>query len=45
MNGYGEWTEDEKEEFHNRWDYEPDEQPAEIQNRCIGILIISDNII
>lgn len=37
MNGYENWTEDEKEEFHNRWDYEPDEQPAEIQNRCVGI--------
>ena len=37
MKGYGQWTEDEEEEFYNRWNYEPDEQPAEIQNRCIGI--------
>jgi hypothetical protein len=37
MNGYENWTEDEKEEFHNRWNYEPDEQPEEIQNRCVGI--------
>jgi hypothetical protein len=37
MKGYGQWTEDQEEEFYNRWNYETDEQPAEIQNRCIGI--------
>jgi hypothetical protein len=34
MKVYGE---DKEEEFYNRWNYEPDEQPAEIQNRCVGI--------
>ena len=37
MKGYGQWTEHEEEEFYNRWNYEPDEQPVEIQNRCIGV--------
>jgi len=27
---------EEEEEFYDRWDYEPDEQPAEIQIRCVG---------
>jgi hypothetical protein len=31
-------NEDKEEDFHNRFDYEPDEQPLEIQQRCIGIL-------
>jgi hypothetical protein len=43
MKGYENWTEDEEEAFHNRWDYEPDEQPLIVQERCMGI--ISDNII
>ncbi len=30
-------NEDKEEEFYNKWNYEPDEQPAEIQVRCIGI--------
>ena len=41
---YGKWLEDtfifsdedKEEEFYNQWNYEPDEQPKEIQDRCIG---------
>jgi hypothetical protein len=29
-------TEDKEEEFHDIYDYEPDEQPAEIRKRCLG---------
>lgn len=44
MKEYGEWKEDvfvftneyKEEEFHDKWDYEPDEQPLIIQERCIG---------
>lgn len=39
MKGYENWTEDEEEEFHNRWDYEPDEQPLIVQERCMGVLL------
>jgi hypothetical protein len=38
MKGYENWTEDEEEDFHNRWDYEPDEQPLIVQERCMGVL-------
>jgi len=29
--------EDKEEEFYNRFGYEPDEQPLEIQKKCIGV--------
>jgi|LauGreDrversion4_2_1035121.scaffolds.fasta_scaffold172200_2 hypothetical protein len=29
--------EDKEEEFRNRWDYEPDEQPKETRIRCLGV--------
>ena len=38
MKGYENWSENEEEEFHNRWDYEPDEQPLIVQERCMGVL-------
>jgi hypothetical protein len=28
---------DNEEEFHDRYNYEPDEQPAEIRKNCIGV--------
>ena len=39
LKGYGDWIEDKKEEFHNKWDYEPDEQPLAIQEKCCGKII------